>query len=75
MESKQPKFLLKKSFIFCLLRFDYFLRNDILSMLAIGYSTTLVCTGADLGGGGGRLLPPQGLDPPADPKGPPFGTF
>ena len=29
-------------------------------------------TGADVGGGG-RL--PSGIRPPADPKGPPFGTF
>ena len=30
--------------------------------------------GADLGGGG-RPPPPSGIRTPANPKGPPFGTF
>ena len=52
---------------------DNFLRNKFDEILLPFYP------GADLGvgvggGGGGRLLP-SGIRPPADPKGPPFGTF
>ena len=34
-----------------------------------------VVPGADLGGGGCGRLSFSGIRPPADPKGPPFGTF
>ena len=55
---------------------DNFFEKKNIYIIKVNYDIS----GADLGegsggGGGGKPSPTSGIRPPADPKGPPFGTF
>ena len=67
-KSKEKTLFVRVRVLFnCLSRLDFLLLVKIINFRG-GFR------GGGAGGGGGRP-PPSGIRPPADPKGPPFGTF